>query len=285
MNLEDKAKVIVIHNHLFKNAGSTIDWALKRNFGQHFVDHRDDQSMLKIPGYLEQYIAEHQNIKVLSSHHLRLPLPTTKNCKFMTIMMFRHPIERVMSVYAFEKKQTHADTLGSRFAREHNLKEYVLWRMGFDVPPTIRNFHLFKSLAAPVDWRKEMGAGDLSRAKDYVDSLEMIGIVEQFDESMVLFEKMIGEAYGQIDLSYKRQNITNENEESVELRIERIRKEIGEDVFSLLLDRNKADMELYEYARKVFAKKLREIKNPEFKLKDLRDRCHRQKNFFQRLMS
>ena len=157
--------------------------------------------------------------------------------------------------------------------------------MRFDVPPTIRNFHTLKSLNAPVNWRKEMGSGDLSRAKDYIDSLEMLGIVEQFDESMLLFEKELTPFYKEVDLSYKKQNITNVNNESTESRIERLKEQIGEDVFSLLLDRNKADLELYEYARKVFAKKLLEMKNLASNLKDLRDRCHRQRSFFQRLAS
>ena len=33
---------VILHYHLFKNAGSTLDWSLQRQFGAGFVDHRDD---------------------------------------------------------------------------------------------------------------------------------------------------------------------------------------------------------------------------------------------------
>ena len=33
---------VIIHKHLFKNAGTTFDWSLHKNFGNDFCDHRDD---------------------------------------------------------------------------------------------------------------------------------------------------------------------------------------------------------------------------------------------------
>ena len=33
---------VLIHAHLFKNAGTTFDFSLQRSFGEQFVDHRDD---------------------------------------------------------------------------------------------------------------------------------------------------------------------------------------------------------------------------------------------------
>lgn len=55
--------------HAFKNAGSTIDWALEKNFNKAFIDHRDDKNMKKGAAYLGPYLIENLNISALSSHH------------------------------------------------------------------------------------------------------------------------------------------------------------------------------------------------------------------------
>lgn len=264
---------ILIHNHIFKNAGTTIDWALRRNFGENFIDHRDDQNMQKGPDYLGPFLLDHPNIRALSTHHLRLPLPLLDNVIFLTIMMFRHPIERVTSVYNFECKQAQAETLGARFARNHDLRQYVLWRMRDDVPPTIRNFHIFRSLPGAVDWQREAGAIEILKAKHYINTLQLIGFVEYFNESMILFEETLNAVCPSIDFSYKKQNVGQQNNDSQELRIEKLRKEIGDAAFALLLDRNRADMELYNHAKRIFDNRLSQIPNLDAKIDNFGNRC------------
>ena len=39
------SRPVILHCHLFKNAGSTLDWSLHKQFGSTFVDHRDGDSM------------------------------------------------------------------------------------------------------------------------------------------------------------------------------------------------------------------------------------------------
>jgi hypothetical protein len=268
-------RTVIIHNHVFKNAGSTIDWALSNNFKKSFVDHRDDENMRKEPEYLNRYLLEHPNILALSSHHLRLPLSKSKNLRLITIMMFRHPIERVSSVYNFEKKQVDADTLGARFARTHNLKEYVLWRMRNEVPPTIRNFHVFRTLAGAVSWQKQFCDVELVKAKRYVDSLELLGLVERFDESMVYFEKILSTIYPNIDLSYKIQNVGQKLQESQDSRIDKLKCEIGAEAYKLLVDRNQVDLELYQYAKRIFEERLNHLSVGSTYMEDFSKRCQR----------
>ncbi|RJQ68740.1 MAG: hypothetical protein C4519_22870 [Desulfobacteraceae bacterium] len=268
-------RVIIVHNHLFKNAGSSIDWALRNNFGNAFIDHRDNQKMLKGPSYLGPYLLNNPGIIALSTHQLRPPLPVLENTRILTIMMFRHPIERVTSAYNFERKQIGASTLGAKFARAHNLREYVLWRMLFDVPPTIRNFHIYRTLPLPADWRKDIGETQLTHAKSFVDSVEMIGFVERFDDSMVLFEEILRLFLPDVDLSYRIQNVGQRREESLAERIDRLQAEIGGDAFQLLMERNRADLELYEHARNLFAERLAEVPGFEAKRDDFKARCCR----------
>jgi len=53
--------------------------------------------------------------------------------------MLRHPIERIRSVYDFERKQR-GRTPGSRAAKSKSFRDYVAWRMTPAVAHTIRNY-------------------------------------------------------------------------------------------------------------------------------------------------
>jgi hypothetical protein len=277
-------RLIIIHNHVFKNGGSTIDWALRRNFKSGFVDHHDNRNMQKGAEYLGPYLSGHPQIRAISTHHLRPPLPEIGDARLVTIMMFRHPIERVTSVYNFERLQIHAETLGARYARDHDLREYVQWRMQYTVPPTIRNFHIFRTLPPPVNWKKEVDENKFALAKAYIDSVEMLGFVERFDESMVLFEEELRTFLPDIDLAYVIQNVGQRKMETQEERIERLRNEIGDDTFQRLENSNAKDMELYQYAQNVFEKRCAAVPDLNEKLRIFRDRCTALDENFQKMV-
>ena len=266
-------RLVIVHNHVFKNAGSSIDWALKRNFGDGFFDHRDDLNMRTGAGYVATFLRDHPHVSALSTHHLRPPLPEMDRVRFMTIMMLRHPLERVTSVYRFERQQKPADTLGAKFARSHTLRQYVLWRMQPDVPPTIRNFHIFRSLPGPFSWKNDIGPRELAQARAYIDSVELLGLVERFDESMVLFESSLRPVCPTIDLSYRIQNVGQNPAESLAERIEMLRAQIGEAAFALLADRNQSDLELYAYARQKFEERWQRSNAGGDALTDFQRRC------------
>jgi hypothetical protein len=249
---------IIVHNHAFKNAGTTIDWILRNNFGNRFVDHRDNAAMAGGAAYLEDYFRRKTQVQALASHHLALPLPRIDGVIFHLLMMYRHPLERVTSVYNFERAQTWADTLGARFARKHSLRDYVLWRMQPEIPPTIRNFHVYCSLSRPVQWARLFTDVDLDEAKHFARVLPLLGIVERFDESMASFRKSLLPFFPSISFEYEAQNVRQKKGETTEQRIERLRDEIGGDAFDLLVERNCLDLELYQYAMSIFNERLSE---------------------------
>jgi len=247
---------VIVHNHLFKNAGTTIDWVLEKNFGAKFVDHRDNEEMKGGTAYLERFFRENPQVRALASHHLALPLPGMNGVRFFLLTMYRHPLERVTSVYNFERQQAQADTLGARFAREHSLREYVLWRMLQDVPPTIRNYHVFCCLPGAVQWNRPFTEDDLERAKRFVDATPLVGVVERFDESVALFEHTLRPHFPGISLAYKPQNVRQSRQETTEQRLDRLKAEAGQEAFEALEQGNRLDMKLYAYVEALFQKRL-----------------------------
>ena len=50
---------VILHGHIFKNAGTSFDWSLERSFGEAFVDHREDKLMREgRDKHLEAFLTE-----------------------------------------------------------------------------------------------------------------------------------------------------------------------------------------------------------------------------------
>lgn len=270
---DDGGRVVVLHNHIFKNAGSTIDWALKKNFGRAFIDHRQDNLMRQGANYLGPYLLKNKQIKALSSHHMTMPLPKLACVRVMMIMMFRHPIERVTSVYNYEKKQVDSTTPGAIQARKLNLREYILWRMRPDVGCTIRNYHARKYLPSKGAAKDVISDQEMATVMQSASAMELLGLVDRFDESMVLFEHHLKTVFPTIDLSYKIQNVGQEASQSRIERIESMRAEVGEDCFHLLMENNLRDIDLYAWIESEFERRIDMVPNFNEQLLSFRARC------------
>ena len=266
---------IILHGHIFKNAGTTFDWSLARNFGDAFLDHRDDRAMRQQrDAHLAAVVQGDPGLRALSSHHLCYTLPALTDVQFYPAYLLRHPIERVASVYAFERRQQ-SDSLGARAAKEKNFQEYVAWRMGEDVPRTIRDYqtaYLCGSHGrgvrgtAPVDW--------LERALEHLAGLDCVGVVDRYDESMVVFEDRLAAAFPGIDLAYVRQNATRGRgeEQALEERVRDTLQRLG-GLAATVLAQNSFDLVLYRQANQQLDAALATLEDPEARLEDFRRRC------------
>lgn len=268
---------IILHGHIFKNAGSTLDWSLSRNFGDDFLDHRDNRAMRQQRAkHLASVIAKAAELKALSSHHLCYPLPQPAGVTFHPVYMLRHPIERIQSVYAFERKQD-ADTPGAIAAKEKDFADYVAWRMQEEVPRTIRDyqasyiagFHTRKIKAtAPADW--------LQRAMHHLEFLDCVGVVDRYDESMVVFEDYLQRYFPDIDLAYVRQNVSQQDASDQELstRVHSTLEKLGV-LTPQVLDKNSYDLALYRQANQKLDDAIAGISNFEQRLAKFQKRCKR----------
>ncbi|MBI5006887.1 MAG: hypothetical protein HZB95_07140 [Nitrosomonadales bacterium] len=266
-------RAVILHNHLFKNAGSSIDWALQNGFGEAFVDHRDDAQMRKGAAYLGPYLVENCKIQALSSHHLTLPLPEIQGVKLLRMMMFRHPIERVTSVYTFERAQVSDTHPGVIHAQKYSLRDYILWRMKPEVGPTIRNFQARKMLPPRKLGQEEFSEDEMSYLKGELQSIEMLGLVERFDESMVLFEECLRKVFAGVDLSYVAQNVGQDTSLKQANRLEKLKADIGDETYDLLIEHNRSDLRLFALAEAEVAARIARVRDFDEKLADFRARC------------
>jgi GT2 family glycosyltransferase/glycosyltransferase involved in cell wall biosynthesis len=260
---------VLLHCHLFKNAGTTLDWSLARQFGDAFVDHREDDKMREGARFLGPYLAEHSSVRALSSHHIQFPLPEPEAYELLLAVLLRHPVDRAHSVYAFERRQE-AFTPGAVKAKELDFADYIRWRLEDDVAPTVRNFqcsHLTSSGKTPIDRpRYEAALATLIDAP-------LVGTVERYDESMVLFEARLADTFAQIDLAYVRQNSTGERTGTLAERIARVEEALGSALYDAFLTANSWDIKLHEDANAILTERLGGLSHLDRRLEHFAARC------------
>lgn len=239
-------RYIITHGHIFKNAGTTFDSALEKAFGKDFCDHRDDKAMRQGGAeYLKQFILDNPNLKALSSHHLCNPLPESDEFKCIPVYFVRNPIDRIISVYNFERKQNSNASLGAKMASKLSLTEYVRWRMTPEAPKVIFNYQ-----TAYLGRTRKMRPTDivshpiLQRAISRATSDDiLVGTVERFDESFEYIAKRLNDYFPNVDFTYEKKNVANSRsvEEKYNLALQQLTSVLTE-----VVSGNAYDMALYQ---------------------------------------
>src|SRR5690242_4433413 len=95
-------RFLVVHYHIFKNAGSTIASILEREFQNGFatVHGPDDVSVVDLIS-LSDFVASHSAVEAISSHHLRYPKPILPGTIIFDCCFLRHPLDRLQSLYSY----------------------------------------------------------------------------------------------------------------------------------------------------------------------------------------
>lgn len=263
------ARPVIVHCHLFKNAGSTLDWSLQRQFGPAFVDHRDDDNMRRGADYLKPYLETHRQISAISSHHVRFPLPVSEKLLLLPLISLRHPIDRARSVYEFERRQD-SNTPGAIQAKKLSFADYVRWRMQPDVMPTIRNFHCSFCTS---NFDTVIGEQAYQESVAVLIRTPLLVIVERYDESMILAENRLNKYFPGIDLSYIRQNETFGREVHLVERIQRVFDDLGPELTVEFREKNHWDMKLYENALAILGERMGSLGNVDKLMNDMQARC------------
>ena len=271
MNTEKRH--IIVHVHIFKNGGTTFDYALEKNFGEGFVDHRDDQQMRQGKmEYLLKYLRDNPRVVAISSHVIHFPLVSQDEFEFIPVYFLRHPIERVRSVYTFECKQSPEISLGAKMANSLSYEEYMQWRLGESSPPAIRNIQTI-FLSGMSAGSKAMDE-KFQSAQATLNSNALIGIVDRYDESMIVFETQLKKVFPDIDLSYIRQNITDKEPEMVvDMKVRRVLDSLNEEMQEKLIKANEMDMALYRGSIEKLEHFLSTLDSND-RLTDFKNRCN-----------
>ena len=112
----NSSRCVILHYHLFKNAGTSLDNFLKENFADQWRNHESKSGKWQSEN-VGQYLNQNRNLRVLSSHKAQLPVPEVPETLVFPVLFVRHPIDRVRSIYQFERNQN-VNSLGARMAKK-----------------------------------------------------------------------------------------------------------------------------------------------------------------------
>lgn len=179
-------RTIVLHYHLFKNAGTSLDKILQKNFGSRWVTREFSSGRGDNSAAVAEWIEEEPEAVAFSSHTAMGPLPKVDGVKIVSVMLLRDPLERLRSAYRFERTQE-ADTWGARLAKEFAFDGYIRARLTHPADRQCRNFQTWR-LAA-------MRPGDaplLERAKlAAAEDITVLGLVDRFDEAVAKLAEVL----------------------------------------------------------------------------------------------
>lgn len=238
---------VILHYHLFKNAGTSLDAAFKANFkGDEWITAEFPGQPAKNREMVKQWIIDNPQAKCFSSHTAILPPPQIEGVEVLPVIFMRHPIDRIASAYAFEQKQG-GDGFGAVLARNTDFKGYVETRLALPNDRQCRNFHM-QRLATMFG---EKQGDEFTRAKIAVEKLPFIGIVEDFSGSLARLEDWL-KLEGFTDLHFKpvEKNVSRDTRLSIEKKLENVKQKLGELTWKNLYEANAEDVKLYNQASK-----------------------------------
>ena len=203
-------RTIILHYHLFKNAGTSVDAILKRNFGDKWVTREFPPMGGNNTALVEEWIRETPDAIAYSSHTMMGPIPEVEGVRVISFMLLRDPIERIKSAYRFERTQQ-GDTWGAQLAKEHDFEGYVRARLARPGDRQCRNFQTAR-LASMVS-----GPGtELEHVLRALCKLTILGLVEDFNDAMARLAEELADVHPGFAFQSVKAN-TSAGKETVEM--------------------------------------------------------------------
>jgi hypothetical protein len=267
-----KRKFILIHYHLFKNGGTTIEWALKKNFGNAFqAIHAEGETGVVDNKALLHFLRENPHVTAITSHQLRLPAPKHERFRFLEICFVRHPLDRLQSMYHYYRRVEDSTNTNVAMARKLRLREFLVW---------LRENQPFNVINAQTCFLGNSGRyffppspQHLQHAIACLQELAVVGSVDRFDDSMIVAEHFLQPVFPKLELSYVVQNTRSGRPDTLAERLEKMREECGDEFFAELGRLNELDLQLVESAEAELNRRLRFVPSLDQRRCDFTARC------------
>lgn len=235
---------VILHFHLFKNAGTSVDEILQYNFGDQWTEIEGTKNKKLTTERLVEFIQKNPEYNAISSHTAVINVPEIDNINILPIIFLRHPIDRIRSVYEFERQQD-AQTPGAIKAKEGNFCYYMDWRLSTANRHQVYNFHANRlkdfDKFTPVKQTELVE----KRARQALDKLPFTGLVEKFDASMKKFASLIQLHFPDFETFPVRANSHSIAGVKLSQRLNNFKTEIGQETYETLVAFNRLDIELY----------------------------------------
>jgi len=239
---------VIVHHHIFKNAGTSLIWALEQQFGADAVLEWDGEGNQTISALdMRDFAEKHPEAKALSSHGVCLGMPSDDSLNFHSIILLRDPIRRIPSMYHFERTQD-AQTPGALAAKKYDIADYVRWRLDERLL-TVSNFQTHFCHRQSAADNKRITDPLFEDAKANLTQCLSVGLVEEYDTFLTqTSERLRGLGMTDIELTSTRANTSDQKAEPTE-RKQTIDELLGQSLADQLREVNAYDYALIDFAK------------------------------------
>jgi hypothetical protein len=250
-------RLVILHYHIFKNAGSTIEDILDHSFGERFarVDTPAGEGLISNPD-LVRFFDARPNLRAFSSHQVRHPLPEAPGYLFFDICFLRDPIDRIRSIYTYFRKRPNPADPMSGLANSTALGEFIA-SMIRDFPLFVKNVQV--NLLACGGDSDEPEPRDLDLAIQRMLATSFLGVVDCFDQSVAAGAHALRCAFPELDCDRPAVNVSDGLQGTVASRTEKLRQACSQEVYEELLRLNALDCQLVDRARAEVLRRFRRI--------------------------
>jgi hypothetical protein len=266
-----KMRFVVVHYHIFKNAGTSVERILEREFPGGFARlHGPTADSTLDAEDLEVFLDENPTIQAVTSHHLRYPAPSLRNAVIFDCCFLRHPLDRLDSLYSYYRKIDSTDPI-CRNAHRQTPGEFIR-QLLHRSPEQVSNVQV-THLANRGAFTRPANEADLDRAFQTVRNMALPGVVEMFQESMVAAEYFMRPAFPQIRLGSGPTNVSRDVLPGADARQKRLLQRWGGELYEEMARVNHLDIQLYNLACLEIRRRLNLIPAVPARIAEFGDRC------------
>jgi hypothetical protein len=234
---------VILHYHIFKNAGTSVDRMLEEAYGERWLSFdKEDQKIS--PAEMEEFIFDNPHAVAFSSHQVVPPLPS-KRLVVYPIVLIRHPIDRAYSAYLFEwkKQQGTEEPIGS-------FTDYIIEKFSNPRKNAIEDYQALHLANRGYQTRFFLSESDeeiLRNTRKFIADVDCLGVVDRYSEALRRFKKILTPHFPELVIREYRENALQDEALSLSNKVSYIYDLLDKSIITELTMRNLLDLRLYEY--------------------------------------
>ncbi|MAS33846.1 MAG: hypothetical protein CL610_07560 [Anaerolineaceae bacterium] len=233
-------KNTTIFLHIPKTGGNTLSQILRRLYNSEHT--RSIYSLKDLDTFLNAPLEDRSTVELLEGHfsygiHDYLPRPSSY------ITMLRDPVERILSLYYYILREPANYLHRTVVDQQMSLEAFVNSNLTIEV--TNFQTRALAGMTLDPDSTQVVGEEALMLAQRRLrENFAVAGVLDKFDESLVLLSDHFGWNLSDSKLSYTKGNVSHGRP---------TRHDISDHIYRAILKTNELDYELYRYATSLFA--------------------------------
>ena len=245
---KEMKRKIIVHFHLYKNAGSTVDANLQSCYAKRWCSFEGTDSNEPIKfAELIHFAKTNPKLLAVSSHQVRPPV-CNDVFDIFPIVFIRHPLDRLLSVYRYEiikgilsSEQFPSLASYCEFILNTKAASTLIGRNAQSIFLSQANFNR-EDADLILNGQTQDGALE---AIDFLLQCPVVGIVNRFEKSISKLLKVIPKEF-HLSWNGSSDNIYGSHEMPLKIKLHRIKNEIGKELYDRLIEANKCDLALFE---------------------------------------